>query len=155
MVEGRKRTGARRSRRGARERAHVAAAPYIKRQLSFYDPLSEEQLVKIDGQVDWLLENVGFAFRDDPEAIRIWKEAGVKIVGDKVFADAVWVREQVAKAPSQFTQLARNPERSVVIGGDNQIFAPIYGAPFVRDFCLLYTSPSPRDRTRSRMPSSA
>jgi len=133
MVEGRKRTGARRSRRGARERAHVAAAPYIKRQLSFYDPLSEEQLVKIDGQVDWLLENVGFAFRDDPEAIRIWKEAGVKIVGDKVFADAVWVREQVAKAPSQFTQLARNPERSVVIGGDNQIFAPIYGAPFVRD----------------------
>ena len=25
----------------------------------------------------------------------------------------------------------------------------------VTDFCLLYTSPSPRDRTRSRMPSSA
>ena len=24
-----------------------------------------------------------------------------------------------------------------------------------RNFCLLYTSPSPRDRTRSRMPSSA
>ena len=23
------------------------------------------------------------------------------------------------------------------------------------DYCLLYTSPSPRDRTRSRMPSSA
>ncbi|WDT36817.1 hypothetical protein PVA38_11360 [Streptococcus pneumoniae D39] len=23
------------------------------------------------------------------------------------------------------------------------------------NFCLLYTSPSPRDRTRSRMPSSA
>ena len=28
-----------------------------------------------------------------------------------------------------------------------------YGAHFW--FCLLYTSPSPRDRTRSRMPSSA
>ena len=25
----------------------------------------------------------------------------------------------------------------------------------VERFCLLYTSPSPRDRTRSRMPSSA
>ena len=25
----------------------------------------------------------------------------------------------------------------------------------IADFCLLYTSPSPRDRTRSRMPSSA
>ena len=28
------------------------------------------------------------------------------------------------------------------------------GAPHLKD-CLLYTSPSPRDRTRSRMPSSA
>ena len=27
--------------------------------------------------------------------------------------------------------------------------------PSVLDACLLYTSPSPRDRTRSRMPSSA
>ena len=26
---------------------------------------------------------------------------------------------------------------------------------YVLDYCLLYTSPSPRDRTRSRMPSSA
>ena len=29
---------------------------------------------------------------------------------------------------------------------------PVFGPP---SFCLLYTSPSPRDRTRSRMPSSA
>ena len=28
----------------------------------------------------------------------------------------------------------------------------LYGTPWI---CLLYTSPSPRDRTRSRMPSSA
>ena len=28
-------------------------------------------------------------------------------------------------------------------------------APMVLGSCLLYTSPSPRDRTRSRMPSSA
>ena len=38
-------------------------------------------------------------------------------------------------------------------------FTPLYGAPeqFDRTLgaCLLYTSPSPRDRTRSRMPSSA
>ena len=27
--------------------------------------------------------------------------------------------------------------------------------PALQQFCLLYTSPSPRDRTRSRMPSSA
>jgi len=107
--------------------------PYIKRKLAFYDLLGEEQLEQLDTQVDWLLENIGFAFRDDPESLRIWKEAGVKMDGDKVFADAVWVREQCAKAPSEFTQLGRNPERTVTIGGNNQVFAPIYGAPFVRD----------------------
>ena len=33
--------------------------------------------------------------------------------------------------------------------------ANIMNAPVTNTFCLLYTSPSPRDRTRSRMPSSA
>ena len=32
---------------------------------------------------------------------------------------------------------------------------PLDGSTSVHDACLLYTSPSPRDRTRSRMPSSA
>ena len=31
----------------------------------------------------------------------------------------------------------------------------IFVAAYLGDTCLLYTSPSPRDRTRSRMPSSA
>ena len=33
--------------------------------------------------------------------------------------------------------------------------AVIFGLLGIVNFCLLYTSPSPRDRTRSRMPSSA
>ena len=126
-----------RNSRGSRSadsgQTQVSAPPYIKRHLPFYDPLDEEQLAKIDDQVDWMLENVGFAFRDDPESIRIWQQAGVKMDGDKVFADAKWVREQCAKAPSEFTQISRNPARTVTIGGNNQVFAPIYGAPFVRD----------------------
>ena len=35
----------------------------------------------------------------------------------------------------------------------NGILAAVVGAPTVA--CLLYTSPSPRDRQKSRMPSSA
>ena len=31
----------------------------------------------------------------------------------------------------------------------------LHATPEQRQACLLYTSPSPRDRTRSRMPSSA
>jgi len=123
----------RRKRSGGLSRETPITAPYIKRQLPFFNPLDEEQLERIDNQVDWMLENIGFAFRDDPVATRIWRDAGVKMDGDKVFADAKWVREQCAQIPSEFTQVARNPARSVVIGGNNQVFAPIYGAPFVRD----------------------
>ena len=35
------------------------------------------------------------------------------------------------------------------------VFAPRDNDRNIYDICLLYTSPSPRDRTRSRMPSSA
>ena len=42
----------------------------------------------------------------------------------------------------------------LVLGVDNVIFISILAGKLPPD-CLLYTSPSPRDRTRSRMPSSA
>ena len=38
----------------------------------------------------------------------------------------------------------------------DMLFGPAYkGIPLVSTTCLLYTSPSPRDRQKSRMPSSA
>ncbi len=37
-----------------------------------------------------------------------------------------------ATAPRTFTQHARNPARSVEIGGNTTVFAPVYGPPFVR-----------------------
>ncbi len=111
----------------------VPASPHIRRKLPFFDVLDEERLVKLEAQVDWIIQDVGLAFRDDPEALRIWKQAGARIDGDIVRAPADWVRSLCKTAPAQFTQLARNRERSVIIGGNNQVFAPIYGAPFVRD----------------------
>ena len=36
-------------------------------------------------------------------------------------------------APKEFVQHARNPARSVMIGGNNTVFAPAYGSPFVRN----------------------
>ena len=44
----------------------------------------------------------------------------------------------------------------IYYGGINRSVDPrIRGARELYENCLLYTSPSPRDRTRSRMPSSA
>ena len=35
--------------------------------------------------------------------------------------------------PSDYIQHARNPERTVQIGGKDTVFAPVYGSPFVHD----------------------
>lgn len=127
---------ARSSRRQSAQQQVALASPYIQRKLPFFEVLTEDEMVRIDQQVDWMIENIGVAFRDDPVALEIWRSAGITPSGphgDLIKADAQWIRSLVAKAPKQFTQHARNPERSVVIGGTNQVFAPIYGAPFVRD----------------------
>ena len=129
---------ARRARTARRQEgeAPTLLSPYIRRKLPYFDPLNIEELLRIEAQVDWLLENVGFAFRDDPHALDVWRKAGITPGGehgDLIRADAQWVRALCAKAPSEFVQHARNPERSVTIGGNNQVFAPVYGSPFVRD----------------------
>ncbi len=43
------------------------------------------------------------------------------------------LQEILKSAPRQFTQHARNPAKSVEIGGRNVVFAPAYGSPFVMD----------------------
>lgn len=101
--------------------------------MPFFDVLDEDQIIRLEAQVDWILQDVGIAYRDDPAALDLWRLQGAKVQGDVVRAPADWIRSLCAKAPRAFTQLARNPDRSVVIGGTHQVFAPIYGAPFVRD----------------------
>ena len=48
-------------------------------------------------------------------------------------------------------------EELITDGGDTAAWTPVIvqGTWNPTSTCLLYTSPSPRDRTRSRMPSSA
>ena len=121
------------SRNRENQQTGVPASPFVKRELPFFDVLNQEQIEKLEAQVDWLIQDVGIAFRDDPESIALWKREGAKVEGDIVRAPADWIRSLCAMAPSEFVQLARNPERSVTIGGKNQVFAPVYGAPFVRD----------------------
>ena len=55
------------------------------------------------------------------------------------------------------TDQARDILNLVITSDVNDYYLALGRKPFIRrqGFCLLYTSPSPRDRTRSRMPSSA
>jgi trimethylamine--corrinoid protein Co-methyltransferase len=87
----------------------------------------------IEDQAEWLMQEVGIEFQDDPEALTLWRAAGADVTDTRVRAPRGMVRKLCTTAPRQFTQVARNPDRSVSIGGASQIFAPVYGAPFVRD----------------------
>ena len=117
-----------RRNRGVRERSQQATArveSQIERRLPFFDPLDDDAVVRLEAQVDWIIQDVGIAFRDDPEALALWREQpDVRIEEDVVRAPADWVRELCRQAPSSFTQLARNPERSVTIGGHHQVLRP-------------------------------
>ena len=79
-----------------------------------------------------ILSDVGIDFYDE-EAKDILKSHGVKLVGDTAYFDREMIDEYISKAPSEFTQIARNPANNVKIGGDNLCFAPVYGPPFVVD----------------------
>jgi len=97
--------------------------------------LSAEGLESIERHADRLLDEVGLEIRGDPEAISLWRRAGARIVEDcRVHVPPGLARDIVREsAPREFTQHARNPARSVRIGGRCTVFSPAYGSPFVTD----------------------
>jgi len=128
-----RRTGGRAGRRESRAARVPPAAPYIIRNLPTMEVLSEEGLSLIEGNADALLQDIGIEFRDDDEILDLWRGAGADVQGQRVRFPKGLLRQLIATAPAQFTQHARNPARNVEIGGNNTVFAPVYGPPFVRD----------------------
>ncbi len=106
---------------------------HITRKIPVYEPLSEEGLALIEHNAETVLEEIGIDFRGDAEALDIWRKAGAAVEGERVRFPRGLCRELIRSAPSSFVQHARNPERSVTIGGDNTVFAPVSGPPFVND----------------------
>lgn len=125
---GRAARAAERQRKGAR-----VGRPYIIRNVPTYDVLGEENLIRIERAADRILAETGIEFRDDPVALDQWRRAGAEVSGVLVKFPPGMLREVLASAPAEFTQHARNPAKSVVIGGKSVVFAPAYGSPFVMD----------------------
>ncbi|WP_407925496.1 trimethylamine methyltransferase family protein [Geminicoccus flavidas] len=109
----------------------VTSLPTLKRRIPLYEVLNDEGLEMIHDGSCRILQEIGIDFRD-AEALALWKDAGADVRGARVHIPRELLTSLLAKLPDQFTLTARNAERSVTVGGDNTIFLPTYGSPFVR-----------------------
>src|SRR4051795_1461693 len=120
--------GDRRGRIGAR----VGETAVLINDLPRYEILDEAALAELERGWRRIVSELGIEFLH-PEAREVFESAGQKVEGELVRFDPDWILEQVAKAPPEFDLQARNPERTVHIGGNHMVFSAVYGCPFVRE----------------------
>jgi len=100
--------------------------------VEYFGLLSREDLEQIHLTSMKVLEKVGIAF-PQADALAVFKQHGVRVEAGRVYLTEAQAMDAVKRAPRQFTLHARNPQRSVTIGGGSTVFAPGYGAPFLVD----------------------
>src|SRR3977135_2848936 len=103
-----------------------------KNRLKPYDILSGVYGEAIHEQAMTILEEIGVDFLHD-RAREIFGAAGMAIDGMRVRFDREFVLEMAGKTPPTFNLQARNPARTVTLGGNNVVTAPVYGPPFITD----------------------
>ncbi|RKX75537.1 MAG: trimethylamine methyltransferase [Spirochaetes bacterium] len=92
--------------------------------------LSKKDLNLIHNGSMRILKQTGVFFADS-EVVELFKKHGFKVDGRIVHFDEKEVQKALETSPSKFRVTARNPLRSVTVGGDDVVFAPGYGAPFI------------------------
>jgi trimethylamine--corrinoid protein Co-methyltransferase len=130
MTDSTDRRRERRARQGG-----AAAAPQMRQityDLPVYELLTADGVARLHAASMRILSELGIDFYDE-EVRAILKEHGADVRGDTVFFDEALIAKYVGMAPRQFTQLARNPANNLLIGGNQVVFAPVYGPPFVQD----------------------
>ena len=121
------------ARRAERTAVRIDTARFIERNIPNFEVLTEEALQIIEHNAETVLEEIGVAFVENPAALDRWRQAGADVTGERVRIPRGLARKLCETAPARIVQHARNPDRSVEIGGNSLVFAPVYGPPFVRD----------------------
>ena len=119
-----------------------------------YKPLTDADIARIHNAALTALEEIGLA--DAPESgIEILTRAGA-ILGDdgRIRFPRALVEDMLAVAAKDITLCGRDPSHDLDLSGTRVHYGTAGAAVHMVD-CLLYTSPSPRDLSTSRMPSSA
>lgn len=136
----RTRSGGRAARRAIRTATDISMLPGLLRNLPVCEVMAGAQIERIDAASMDILENVGVVFRDDI-ALEDWRKAGAKVTGDRVYLDRGLVRDLIATIPETFTYHARDPAKNVALGGNQSIFVPMTGAPYLRDLDNVRRNP--------------
>ena len=94
--------------------------------------LSADEVEQIHRTSLRVLATTGMRVLHGP-ARRLLADAGCVVADDMVRFDPEMVEATIATAPSTFTLHARNPQRSLTVGGNHVTFAAIGGPAFVHD----------------------
>lgn len=127
------------TRRRARPQRHAAAIhqqPWKQFSLPYrpIEILSADQVEAIHQTALTILEEIGMKVLS-PKAREFYARGGARIEqgDDRVRFDRTVVGEWLKKAPAEFTLVARDPAKSVRIGGRHGIFSSVGGPAYVCD----------------------
>ena len=127
------------NRRRKRRTAGVPTKPSlpwkkIRNILPPIEPLSADEIESIHQASLRVLAELGMKVTDE-EARKIYREGGARVDDSEemVYLDPEMVEEVIKTVPPEFTQKARNPEKSVTLGGNHITFFGVGGPAFVSD----------------------
>ena len=115
--------------------------------------------------VEYLFLSLVYTFSTNPKApVPGWCSASKKTIGDILrittrtaerYVDKMSNAGYIIKSPKGGFLKTSDMYNTILLKYQNETRRNVGRSAIMSGACLLYTSPSPRDRTRSRMPSSA
>ena len=133
--ERRGRSGRRRRGEAEAEAPESAIRPQPRRHFDPVPAVSEDELEAIHQTALTVLQEIGIDLLHD-EARAMLKDAGADVAadGNRVRFPADLVEAQIGKPPETFKFHCRNPERTLVFGGDRLVFGAVSSTPNAADF---------------------
>jgi len=106
----------------------------IRNGLPPIEPLSSDEIESIHQASLRVLAELGMNVTDT-EARKIYAEGGARVDNpeEMVYLDPEMVEAVIKTIPAQFIQKARNPNKSVTLGGNHITFSGVAGPAFVSD----------------------
>ena len=152
MADGsrRRRAGGRAANLGKRSKALFQQMPWRIPENTDRptEPLDEGGVDAIHDGAMQVLEEIGVEFLND-EALDLFRQAGCTVNGTNVRMGRDWVMEMVGKAPSHFSIAARNPERTLPIGGNHMVFGNVSSPPNYYDLEIGKKVPGTRAQSQN------